>query len=407
MQQSWRHWRSPEDAATWLTLGSALSVLFSIAVSQILLGMALAVLIVSRKRWKLPPIALPLGLFLLATLVSAAVSGHPLAAFPQVKKFYVYLILVLFATFTPSLERVRLLVVAWAALATLSAAWGVAQFVGKYEEALELHRNFYLFYVGERVTGFMSHWMTFGGELMIVLLMAAALLFFADFPHKQWLWVAVAAIGLGLVVGYTRSIWLGAAAGAVYLLWFWRRWLILALPVALALLLWIDPAQFRDRVVSAFEPHGTVDSNLHRYICRQVGYQMIRAHPWFGVGPEEVGPQFLRYLPADIHLPLPPGYYGHLHNIYVHYAAERGLPAALFLMWMLGRILFDFVRSLRRLPAAARDERAVLHGALAVLIGILVYGFYELNVGDSEVLTLFLAVVGCGYAAVARAPRDA
>jgi hypothetical protein len=29
-----------------------------------------------------------------------------------------------------------------------------------------------------------------------------------------------------------------------------------------------------------------------------------------------------------------------------------------------------------------------------------VVGYYELNLGDSEVLTLFLAVVSCGYVAV-------
>ena len=52
-----------------------------------------------------------------------------------------------------------------------------------------------------------------------------------------------------------------------------------------------------------------------------------------GVGPEEIRkPEvFYRYLPKDIKLPLPDGYYGHLHNIYIHYGAECGVPAALAL----------------------------------------------------------------------------
>ncbi len=83
-------------------------------------------------------------------------------------------------------------------------------------------------------------------------------------------------------------------------------------------------------------------------MCRAIGWQMIKAHPLLGVGPEQVGPEHLEYLPPGTRLPLPSGYYGHLHNIYIHYAAERGVPAMLALMWLIGRALLDFVRALRR-----------------------------------------------------------
>ena len=39
-------------------------------------------------------------------------------------------------------------------------------------------------------------------------------------------------------------------------------------------------------------------------------------------------------------------------------------------------------------------------GAIAVIIAILVGGYYEENIGDSDVLGMFLAVIGCGYVAV-------
>ena len=55
---------------------------------------------------------------------------------------------------------------------------------------------------------------------------------------------------------------------------------------------------------------------------------MIRAHPILGLGPEQVGKVFLAYVPPDILSPLPKGWYGHLHNIYLQFAAERGLPAS-------------------------------------------------------------------------------
>ena len=108
----------------------------------------------------------------------------------------------------------------------------------------------------------------------------------------------------------------------------------------------------------------------------------------------------MQYIPADLQLPLPEGYYGHLHNIYIHYAAERGVPAMLALLWMVGQALFDFLRARRRI---SRDTDAwwVLTGAIAVIVAVMLSGWYELNLGDSEVLGMFLAVIACGYAVIA------
>ena len=55
---------------------------------------------------------------------------------------------------------------------------------------------------------------------------------------------------------------------------------------------------------------------------------MIEAHPLLGLGPEEPHYQFDQYLPPDVTVPAP-GWYGHLHNIYLQYAAERGIPVML------------------------------------------------------------------------------
>jgi O-antigen ligase len=127
---------------------------------------------------------------------------------------------------------------------------------------------------------------------------------------------------------------------------------------------------------------------------------MIRAHPIVGVGPEQVGPQFLDYLPADLPHPFPTEWYkAHLHNIYLHFAAERGLPALAALLWFLGQALFDFWRTLRRLPPDS-EARWVLHGAIATIIAIMASGWTELTLGHSQVLEMFLAVVACGYIAV-------
>ena len=70
---------------------------------------------------------------------------------------------------------------------------------------------------------------------------------------------------------------------------------------------------------------------------------------------------------------------------------------------MIGKILWDFASALRS-KLARTEARFVLHGAIAVILAVLAEGFLEYNLGDSEVLTLFLASVAFGY--VAREASD-
>jgi O-antigen ligase len=126
---------------------------------------------------------------------------------------------------------------------------------------------------------------------------------------------------------------------------------------------------------------------------------MIGAYPWFGVGPERVGPRFREFVPGDVET-LPPAYYAHLHNIYVHYAAERGLPAVVLLLWFFGQGLWDHTHALRRLSRSGRDDRRfLLHAAVAATIAVLVVGCFDVTLGDSEVLGVYLAFMALGYRA--------
>ncbi len=390
-----------DRSAFYLTCGALLSILFSIAVSQILLALALAALMLSSYAIRLPPIKLPLALFMAGTVISLVASGHIQQGMPQIRKFYVFFILlVVYSTFR-SLAEIRAVVLLWAAVATLSAARSLFQFWRVYQQSQELNQSFYDTYIGSRITGFMSHWMTFGGEEMIVLLLLAAYLFFVREPRwKTAGWICAAILAVSMVLGFTRSIFLlGFPAGLLYLLWFWKKWLVAAVPVVAVIAVLLGPQALQDRVISVFQPHGQLDSNEHRSILRDTGVLMIRAHPWLGLGPEQIKYQFEQWVPAEDR-PLPVGFYGHLHNIYLQYAAERGVPVLLALLWLIGKAIWDFGRALRR-KIATPDARFILHGAIAVIIAILAEGFAEYNLGDSEVLTLFLAVLAFGYIAIA------
>lgn len=389
-----------ERAPLYLAGAAAVASVIKIAPSQILLGLAIASLLIVRDKWRWPPVVWPVLLWMAWTLVSLAASGHSYDGLPQVKKFYVWLMLFVVYSGLRTVPQIRAVTLAWVAGATLSALWGFGQFVQMYRAT---PRFFYYAYVnGNRITGFVDHWMTFSALLMMALLMAGAMLLYSgDRRLSVWITAALAIVAAGVLLAFTRSMWVGTIAGALWLLWWKNKWLIAAVPLFIGIILLVNPLEVRDRAFSAFSAkEGVLDSRAHRAALRRVGWEMIRAHPIVGVGPEQVGPQFMQYLPADLPHPFPVAWYKeHLHNIYIHYAAERGLPALAALLWLLGRALFDFWITLRRLPAES-EARWVLHGSIAVIIAVMISGWTELTLGHSQVLEMFLAVLACGYIAV-------
>lgn len=390
------------QSALILSFLSAATILVSIACSQILLGIALAVLLISGVRLRFPRIWVPLAFFLAGTLISLLFSGDIAAGMPQVRKMYVFtILLVVYSTFR-QVRNARWLVMVWGAVGAFVASRGLVQFLEKVNEAKEKGVDFYTYYTPERITGFMSHWMTFAGQEMVVFLLLISFLFFAPKPKKVGLWVWVictAVIGIAEILNETRTVWLALAVAGVWLLWNWKRWAAVLIPAVALAAVALAPGSVHERFISIFKP-SKVDSNEFRAVTRETGIQMIEAHPLLGLGPEGVKKHFMEYVPADVSRPLPSGWYGHLHNIYLQYAAERGIPTMLFMMWLLLMALYDFWRGLRKLAPGRSNERFLLQGGIATIIAIMVSGVFEFNLGDSEVLTVFLVTVALGYLAL-------
>jgi putative inorganic carbon (HCO3(-)) transporter len=388
-------------AGLWLTFGSAAAILFSIAVSQILLALSLASLFLSGERLRLPRIKWPLFLFLLGTVISLAFSSEPAAGLPQIRKFYVFCELLVVFSCLRDMAVIRWLYLTWAGFAGIDALRGLVQFAGKLREAHQLGRNAYDYYVAERITGFTSHWNTFSAEQMFALIMLASFLFFGPRNRKRvWIWICCGAlIAVAVLLAETRGVWIATAVAALYLVWYWNRKLVLLVPAAIVVAFLVSPPAVRERFQSLVQPRQS-DSNAFRIVTWRTGIRMIAAHPWLGLGPEGPHYHFDEWVPPDTPRPLPTGWYGHLHSIYLQYAAERGIPTMLVMMWLLGQIIFDFAVGLRNLPPGRSNRRFLLHGGIAVVLAILTEGFVEYNLGDSEVLTMFLVVVGCGYLAM-------
>ena len=377
-------------------MGAAVAILFSIAVAQVLEGLAIVAVLYARLpiRW---PYKWPLAAFFAGTLIALALSPDPAGGWPQLKKFFVYLMLPLLATTLRDARDIGRLLLACLAAAVLSSLWSDEQFVRRWLEAGRLGIGFYRHYVGQRTTGFMSHWQTFGGQMMMIFTIALAGLLYTH-RHRRVLWTVLAIVGSALLLNETRGNWIGAALATVYLIAKARPRLLWTLPFICAALMVIPPV--RDRALSIIWPRGELDSNQHRYVTWSTGVAMVQAHPWFGLGPEQVARQFDRYVPPTIHRPLPEGNYGHLHNNYLQYAADRGIPTALCFCWLLWTMVQHWWRSAVR---ASQEHRAILEAAIAVWLGVVVSGLFEWNLSNTEVLHLFLVMASC--ASVAAIPQ--
>jgi O-antigen ligase len=84
-----------------------------------------------------------------------------------------------------------------------------------------------------------------------------------------------------------------------------------------------------------------------------------------------------------------------LHNDYIQFAAERGLPCLAAWLWLMGALGWAVLRLERRLAAL----RWIAHGAFAAWLALLIEGFFEFNFGSTPVLMVFLFVISVPFAA--------
>ena len=371
----------------------------SIAVAHVFLGLGLALLLVRPRSVRVPPVAWPLVALLVWTLASAAASDAPLDALPQIKKFFVFAMLPLVYTAFSSAETCRRAAESWFVVVLCACALATAQFVVSAIDAGRLGGEFYNSYVDDRITGFYSHWMTFSQASVLVL---AALICYLVFARKRagfGIWLAVAGVvGVALLLSFTRSAWLALVACGLYVLLIQKPRALAAVPVVLLVGYVAAPDAVQQRVRS-IRPA----ANQARIVMWRTGLNMIGAHPLLGVGPERAGPLFADFQPSDVE-ELPPAFYGHLHNVYIHYAAERGIPAALIVLWLFARVLLDMRNGLGRLSGARDDRRFLMHAGVAGTLAVGILSCFDVSLGDSEVLAAYLALVAIAYKGIPDQP---
>jgi len=255
-----------------------------------------------------------------------------------------------------------------------------------------------------RAMGFYGHYVTYAEALQLITSLALGL--FICLPRKRslnglLLAIAIAGLGIALLLTVTRATWLALLVSAfiMLLLGASRRAILIVTACALPLILGGLFVLHQKRNVGFFDQKD--DSIRWRQTVQREGLHLLLSKPrhlLIGVGMDSIKKHWRQWgLFDNGRLPM-----GHMHSNLLQLALERGVPALLLwlvLLLIYARMLWRTLRRLGRSIHGGPDnrlwiDRGILLGALGGLAGFFTSGVVHYNWGDSEVVMIFYFIMG-------------
>lgn len=253
---------------------------------------------------------------------------------------------------------------------------------------------------GFRAAGFYGHFTTFAEMLQLVGALAFGLLiaaFMASAPVRATAAMAfsVGGIGLALLLSVTRASQLAFVISSMttVLLGASRKVILicaaLAIPVS-ALGLYYLQSQ---RQVGFFDAKD--GSIMWRQMMWRDGFRLLTERPRHlivGVGMESIKTHWLEWGFFDKgHQPM-----GHFHSTPLQLAVERGIPALIIWLIVLGIYARTLRQGLRRHRGNDWRTTGILLGCAGGLIGFFASGIVHYNLGDNEIAMTFYLLMAIG-----------
>jgi O-antigen ligase len=333
------------------------------------------------------PLLWPMAAFYLASVLASVTAMDPVHSFKELRAVFETAFFFLLVNHVSGEERATPLTYVLIAAATVMAVYGLTQ-------SLTAGPAF-------RVHGTMSIYMTFAGILMLIALVVLSQLLMI--PHNRLSYGLLGSLVLltsALVMTHTRGAWIGLTAGMVVIFGFRQKRFLLALPVVAVVIFLAAPEVVRARFRSIVDPQD-VTARERLYMWGS-GLQILRDHPWTGVGIGGVKSVY----PAYRHPNAVRDQRGHLHNNFIQIASERGLIGAVCWSWIWVAFYRDAWGTVRGLSPGTPRAMALVIGSLAAVTGFHVAGLFEYSFGDSEVIMLVYFLMTLPYI-VASEDREA
>jgi hypothetical protein len=297
-----------DRVALWLLLAFVASLQISIAAANVLLTATLlawaALLVRDRSLPRAPGFFIPLAGYAGVTLLASAFSLDPAVSFLDSKQLLLFLIVP--AVFEIARGRYADQVIdVVVTVGAASAAYGVIQYgMLQYD------------HLGQRPEGWLSHYMTYSGVLMLILCAAVARLVFGS-RDRIWPALVMPALVVALAVSLGRNAWVGACVAVGLLLVLKDLRLTALLPIAVAVIFALAPDSVTQRIMTMFDVQDP--TNQDRLAMVEIGARIVASDPLTGVGPNMVPVVYPQYRPDYALEAVNP----HLHNVPLQIAAER------------------------------------------------------------------------------------
>jgi hypothetical protein len=235
---------------------------------------------------------------------------------------------------------------------------------------------------GYAVIGFFSSYLTFAHVMVFPLTWAAAMALRRSLLGL----VAAPVILVAMIFSTSRGAWLAALAALGALALGARGRHVLLVLIALGGVAGATFATAPDLRQRAAHMFSTSGANAARLAIYRANLDVVRAHPWLGLGFGRyrwaAEPYYAAHPAADRR--------SHAHSNYLQMAAEAGLVGlgAFALLWAVA-----LVRGWPAVAGAPAEAWATAAGAWAALVGFLVGGITQYTFGDNEVaLTMWVAL---------------
>ncbi|MCM8797686.1 MAG: O-antigen ligase family protein, partial [Candidatus Omnitrophica bacterium] len=235
----------------------------------------------------------------------------------------------------------------------------------------------------------------FGGYIALFLPVLLAFALYYSGGRKRIVLLAFSTVSLAAVIfTFSRS----AIFGVWLALFFMARLkkdrpIIFLLIVALlaAPFIFIMSGNIREWIRTETSSFWEILLNYDRPLIYRVALEMIKTHPFIGVGVNTFSLNFQKHKHiANIKLADASGLYA--HNIYLHLPAEIGLiglAVFIYILWRIFKTWYMFNRNTQDLFLKTAGM-----GIIAGIIAFLVNGLTETNLYTPKVATLFFFIIG-------------
>jgi O-antigen ligase len=344
-------------------------------------ALTLVSLVRRRGTWPRTPVDAAAIAWMAALVLAAVFAQDRAASLPRIHKGFFPLLIGLAAFHARDRRVAERAIGAYLAAASAVAVFGIAVWIAQGSQ------------YASRARGLSGHYMTFAGQLLLELLLAAGIAIGDSRPRWRIGASLTALLTLAaLAVTFTRSAWIGLFVGFAVIAGLVQPLALAALALLAGGAFAFAPHDWRARLMSIFDPMHPW--NRQRVYMWDAGLRMFRDHPLTGVGLQDMHALYDKYrAPGSTERA------GHLHDVFIQIAASMGIAGLAAFGWLYASFLRVAGGGLRGQLRGGGLGAGVRLGVFAGLAGFIVAGLFEWNFGDEELLYGLYTLVGLAWAA--------